>query len=93
LKITPAILQHEFIGLKVKVVKSTNPNNVGIEGTIIDETRNTFKVQHEDHMKMLIKKENMFHFMWPDGTVLEIDGKMVVGRPEERVKKRVRRLW
>lgn len=93
MKITPAILQHEFIGLKVKVVKSANPCNVGIRGIIIDETRNTFKLQHETHTKTLIKKENVFHFTWLDGTVLEIDGKALVGRPEERLKRRVRRLW
>ena len=32
-------------------------------------------------------------YTMPDGTVVEIDGKKIVGRPENRIKKRVRRHW
>jgi ribonuclease P protein subunit POP4 len=40
-----------------------------------------------------VKDSSVFHFKFPDGTVVEIDGKLLVGRPEDRLKKRVRRLW
>jgi len=93
LKATPVIIQHEFIGLEVKVVKSSNPSYVGISGKIIDETRNTFVILQDGKRKTAIKDQAVFQFTFPDATIVEIDGKVLVGRPEERLKKRIRRLW
>jgi ribonuclease P protein subunit POP4 len=90
---TPSIVQHEFIGLEAKVVKSSNPHLVGIAGKVVDETRNTFTVLHGDERKIIIKDTSVFEFVLQDGTVVEIDGKVVMGRPEDRLKKRPRRLW
>ena len=93
MRVTPEILQHEFIGLEVKVAKSTNPDCVGIKGRVIDETRNTFVLMKDGVERRVIKETSVFHFTYPDGTIVEIDGKLLVGRPEDRIKKPVRRLW
>ncbi|OYT43578.1 ribonuclease P protein subunit [Candidatus Bathyarchaeota archaeon] len=93
MKVTPAILQHEFIGLNAKVVESKNPYYKGIEGRVVDETRNTFTILHEGEKKIIVKDVAVFHFTLPDGTVVEVDGRVLVGRPEDRVKRRVRRRW
>ncbi len=93
MKVTPAIIQHEFIGLKAEVVKSSNSDCLGITGKIIDETRNTFVISQGNQKKAIVKDQSVFHFSLPDGTIVEIDGKILVGRPEERLKKRIRRLW
>ncbi|MBS7635606.1 ribonuclease P protein subunit [Candidatus Bathyarchaeota archaeon] len=87
------ILQDEFIGLRVKVIKSLNPSCIGLTGRIIDETKNTFKILHNDDEKILIKRDCVFHFTLPDKTIIEVDGKVLIGRPEDRVKKIVRRRW
>ncbi|MEM1998152.1 MAG: ribonuclease P protein subunit [Candidatus Bathyarchaeia archaeon] len=88
------ILQDEFIGLNVRVVKSTNPSYVGLRGKVIDETKNTFKILCKNNEEKILIKENcIFHFTLPDKTVIEIDGKVLIGRPEDRVKKIVRRRW
>jgi len=92
-KVTPTIVQHEFIGLKAKVAQCLNSSCKGIKGTIVDETRNTFVMLQDDKKKTIIKDQAVFHFTFPDGTIVEIDGKALVGRPEERLKKRIRRLW
>jgi len=92
-KVTPAIIKHEFIGIETKIVESQNPSYKGIKGKVIDETRNTFIILHEGKRKKIIKNVATFHFKFPDGTIVEIDGKLLVGRPESRLKKRVRRLW
>ncbi|HUV98113.1 MAG TPA: ribonuclease P protein subunit, partial [Candidatus Paceibacterota bacterium] len=42
MKATPEVVQHEFIGLETKIARSSNPSCVGIKGTVINETRNTF---------------------------------------------------
>lgn len=92
--VTPSIVQHEFIGLEVKVIKSSNPDIVGITGKVIDETRNTFTLLNNNRKKKVVIKDiAIFKFVMLDGTVVEIDGKIIMGRPEDRLKKRPRRLW
>ena len=91
--VTPSIVQDNFIGLDVKVIKSSNPDVVGIKGKIVDETRNTFIVTRDAKKTILVKETSIFDFVLPDKTVVEIDGKVIMGRPEERIKKRTRRLW
>jgi len=93
MKVTPAILQQEVIGLNARVVRSSHPGYVGIAGIVLDETRNTISIMYKDKKKIIIKSTAVFHFILPDGTIVEIDGKAIVGRPEDRIKKRVRRLW
>ena len=93
IKVTPSIIQNEFIGLETKVVRSSNPHVVGIAGRVVDETRNTFAILDKTKRRVVIKDTAIFEFVLPDGTVVEIDGKILVGRPEDRIKKRPRRLW
>jgi len=93
MKIAPDLLQQEFVGIDARVVKSSNPSLKGISGKIVKETRNTLVILHKDSKKTVIKDNAVFHFIMPDGTVVEIDGKVIVGRPENRLKKRIRRRW
>ncbi len=93
MKVTPDIIRYEFIGTEAKVAKSRHPDYVGISGKIIDETQNKFTILHERKRKNVIKDSAVFHFRFSDGTIVEIDGKLLVGRPEDRLKKRIRRLW
>ncbi|MBS7647330.1 MAG: ribonuclease P protein component 1 [Candidatus Bathyarchaeia archaeon] len=93
MRVTPDIIRYEFIGTEAKVAKSTNPNYIGIQGRVIDETKNTFTILHNGERKIIIKDTSIFHFKFFDGTIVEVDGKLLVGRPEDRLKKRVKRLW
>jgi len=93
MNITPNIVQHEFIGLETAVVNSSNPAMVGISGRVINETRNTFTIKQDNKMKVIAKDTSIFDFILTDGTIVEIEGKVIMGRPESRLKKRPRRLW
>ncbi len=93
MKVTSAIIQQELIGLKATVVRSLQPNYVGTAGKVLDETRNTITILDENKEKVVIKNVSVFNFTLADGTAVEIDGKVITGRPEDRVKKRVKRLW
>ena len=93
MKVTPDIIRHEFIGTEVKIAKSPHADYVGIDGDVIDETKNTFTIMHSGKAKSVIKNSAIFNFKFSDGTVIEIDGKLLVGRPEDRLKKTVKRLW
>ena len=91
--ITPQnIFRHELVGLHVEVLKSTHEGFIGIKGEVVDETKNTIKV--EDVMgceKLIPKNVATFQFTLPDGAVVEVDGKIIVARPEDRIKKKFRK--
>ena len=93
MRITPSITQGEFIGLKVKVADATNKDLIGISGTIIDETRKTFIIQKGDARKTIVKDDTTLHFTFPDATIVQIEGHALRGRPEERLKRQIRRRW
>ena len=93
MKITPDVIRCEFIGTNAEVHRSSHIESVGISGRVVDETRNTFSILQERKRKIVMKQSNVFRFRFPDDTVVEIDGKILVGRPEDRLKKSIRRLW
>lgn len=93
MKVTPDIICHEFIGSEGKIVESPHADYARIHGMVIDETKNTFTILHEGKPKQVVKNTAVFRFSFPDGTVVEIDGRLLVGRPEDRLKKSVKRLW
>jgi len=93
MRITPDIVRCEFIGTKAKVARSRHQDYAGIQGKVVDETRNTFTIQNSEARKTVLKESAIFHFIFSDRTVVEIDGKLLVGRPEDRLKKHIRRLW
>ncbi len=93
MKVTPDIIRSELIGTEVKVAKSRHPDYIGMSGKIIDETRNTLTILREGKRKIIVKDSSVFHFRFSDGTIVEIDGKLLAGRPEDRLKKHIRRLW
>ena len=93
MKAATTIVQNELIGLRAKVVKSTNPTNVGIFGKVIDETRNTLVIRQNEEDKVLIKETAVFQFTLPNRTIVEVEGKAISGRPEDRVKRKSKRRW
>lgn len=89
--ITPQNLaRHELISLPVKVVKSTDLTQKGITGRVIDETYNTLKVEMKNGKeKTVIKGNSIFVFTLPDKTKVQVDGKLLISRPEDRIKKKL----
>jgi ribonuclease P protein subunit POP4 len=93
MKITPDIIRQEFIGSEAKIAASRHSGYIGLSGEVIDESRNTFTLLHQGHARKVIKGSAVFHFRFSDGTIVEIDGKLLTGRSEDRLKKGVKRLW
>lgn len=91
--ITPQnIFRHELVGLHVEVVKSKHDGLTGIKGQVIDETRNTIRVENsEGHEKLIPKDVATFRFELPEGGLVEVDGRIIVARPEDRIKKKFRK--
>lgn len=87
------ILRHELIGLDVEVVEENNPSNKTLKGKVIDESRNTLIIKQSGTSKKIIKQNAIFCFKLLDGNLVRVRGSAIVGRPEDRVKKKLRRGW
>jgi ribonuclease P protein subunit POP4 len=85
------IVRHELIGLEVKIKKSTNPSQIGLKGIVIDETYNMIKIEVKEKEKLIQKGTSIFIFALPNGKKVEVDGKILIGRPEDRIKKKLPR--
>jgi ribonuclease P protein subunit POP4 len=91
MKIQPAdIARSELIGLEVEVVDAENKSLIGLKGLIVDETKNLLAIEKEGVVKKVIKSQVMIKVLL-EGKAFQIDGKILVGRPEDRLKK-VRRI-
>lgn len=80
------ILFSTFIGLKVKIVKSTQKHLIGLEGKVVDETKNLLVIETEGKERKIPKKTAIFRFFVDDGEV-DIDGSKITFRHFERPKK------
>jgi ribonuclease P protein subunit POP4 len=93
MKITPDIIRYEFIGTQAKIAQSAHLGYIGLAGPVIAETKNTLTLIHQGQPKSVIKDLATFDFEFNDGTTVNIDGKLLVGRSEDRLKKSIKRLW
>ena len=81
------LARSELIGLNIKVIESENHFNKGIKGRIIDETKNMIEIETKETRKKIIKDQCVFEFIIK-GKKIQINGKLLAKRPEERIKQR-----
>ncbi len=93
MRITADIINGEFIGTSGRVAESRHPDYVGINGKVVDESKNTLTIMQGGKAKKVVKEAAVFQFQFSGEAIVEIDGKLLVGRPEDRLKKSVKRLW
>ena len=80
------ILRHELIGLKIRITKSENNTLIGLEGKIVNETKNTLTLGIGEKLKKVLKAQVVFQVKIGND-MIEIDGKKLVARPEDRLKR------
>ncbi len=78
---------HELIGLRARITKSPSRQLIGLEGKVVDETKNLLVIETEKGEKRIPKSPNTFLFFLEKGEKVEIKGKEIAFRPEERTKK------
>jgi len=90
--ITPYnILRHELMGLDLEVVGASDPGLVGIRGKVVAESKNTIIIKERDNgRKTLPKGDIIAKLVLPEKAVVEVDGRLLSGRPHERTKKKIR---
>lgn len=81
------ILAHEWIGLQVAVLESSDPGHRGIVGVVRDETKNTIRIETQGRLLTVPKNNSTFLTTLPTGERLPIQGSKMRFRPEDRVKK------
>lgn len=87
-----SILRHELLGLPVTVTESTDPGLIDASGLVVDETKNMLHILSGGRVRKIPKSNARFAFTLNNGTLVEVDGEKLVGRPEDRVRRR-RRRW
>ena len=78
------ITAHEFIGLNTEIVKSTNPQVIGLNGRIINETKSMFTINTQKGIKLIAKETNNWKFSI-DGKDIVVKGSKITKRPFDRV--------
>lgn len=86
LMITPKnLIYHELIGLLVRVVQGPAQ---GLDGRVVDESRNMFTIEAHGKEKIVVKEQGVFVFTLPSGERVRVEGRILVARPEDRIKKK-----
>lgn len=94
MKIAPEnILRHELTGLATHVVDSNDPTLECRRGIILGETKEMIRLDTENGEVSIPKGVCVFDITLPNGTVIRVDGCVLQGRPEDRLKKRLNRSW
>ena len=85
--ITPYnLLRHELLGLEV-LAKTPSKN---IEGTVVYETAKTFKIKTCEKVCLVEKNSTIFEFKLPNEAVVEVAGKLLATKTQDRIKKKHR---
>ncbi len=80
------ILLHELIGLEVRVVNSHDPKQIGTEGKVHYETKNTLEIATREGIKKVVKKISTFKFITGKKSYI-VKGGEISFRPYERIEK------
>ena len=86
------VLRHELIGLEASIVRSKNPSHRAVKGVIVDESMKTLIIEQDGEVKRVPKRDATFIIKLPRDLV-EVEGAALYGKPEDRVKKRIKRRW
>ncbi len=81
---TDNITSHEFIGLNTEIVQSTNPQVIGLNGRIENETKSMFTINTENGVKSIAKNTSNWKFSM-DNNEIVIEGSKIVKRPFDRI--------
>ena len=84
--ITPQnVLRHELIGMDILVSGAANPDQRGLSGRVIDETKNLLVIETPRGIKRIPKMHSTLRVLLPSGELVEIDSSVMVLAPERRI--------
>jgi ribonuclease P protein subunit POP4 len=81
---TENITSHELIGLRTEIVESSNPQIIGLNGTITDETKSMIIINTTNGTKMIAKSNSSWKFS-VDNKEIVLNGSKIAKRPFDRI--------
>ena len=78
------IARHEFIGLDTKIINSNNLEVVGLNGTVINETKSMFTINTKRGNKNIAKSTSNWKFSISGQNTI-VNGSKIAKRPFERI--------
>lgn len=78
------IYQHELIGLETQITNSSNPQFIGLNGTITNETKSMFTINTKKGVKSIPKANSHWKFSLQSKDVI-LDGSKMEKRPYDRL--------
>ena len=79
------ILSHEFIGMNTEIVQSSNPQIIGLNGRINDETKTMFTINTHRGVKSIPKAQSHWKFTLESKDTVIVDGRKIAKRPFDRI--------
>ncbi len=87
------ILATTLCGLKIKIISSSVKSHEGVEGIIVDETSKLLEIKVNNKIKKFPKEAlKKVKLTLPDNTEIITVGKILLGKPEDRLKTKIK-LW
>ena len=80
------IVLNELIGLRTVVLNSLDKKQKGLEGTVIDETKNTLRIETGQGERKIVKASCTFRFFLGKQSFV-VEGREIGFRPHERIEK------
>ena len=77
------ITSHELIGMDTKVTSASNPQIIGLNGRIVDETKSMIKISTINGVKSIVKAGSNFKFTIANKEVI-VNGSMIAKRSFDR---------
>ncbi|MCK4808053.1 MAG: ribonuclease P protein subunit [Candidatus Aenigmarchaeota archaeon] len=92
--ITPHnLVRHELIGLEAEVAENKDHGCGVVRGMIEDETKNMILMVSGDKSVWFAKDRITLDISIPSGEVVRVEGRMMSGRPEDRIRKKLPGKW
>uniref|UniRef100_A0A1B6IDK7 Ribonuclease P protein subunit p29 n=1 Tax=Homalodisca liturata TaxID=320908 RepID=A0A1B6IDK7_9HEMI len=81
----------DYHGAMLTVVRSKCPSHIGVQGIVVMDTKNTFKLLGQDNIVRTIPKDTSVFQIQVDRFQLTMFGKYLCGKPAERTTKKFRK--
>ena len=78
------IVTHELIGLRTEIIESTNSQIIGLNGTVINETKSMITINTINGTKMIPKSNNSWKFSVENKEII-LNGSKITKRPYDRI--------
>lgn len=78
------ITSHELIGMNTEVTNASNPQIIGLNGRIVDETKSMIRINTTKGIKSIVKSNSDFKFIVENKEII-VSGSKITKRSFDRL--------